>query len=266
MSGKKLEVSEQNIDLWMVYYDDIVDEALLANLRALLNDAEREKVERFHLADDRKRYLVTRALVRTVLSRYADVAPVDWVFSANVYGRPEIANRHEDTDGLRFNLSHTRGLIVLGVSRWRALGVDVEHLQVRQVSAGIAERFFSPAEAAELARVPSAQWQDRFFEYWTFKESYIKARGMGLTIPLDRFSFDYPFEGAVQIVIDPELGDDGGRWGLWQFRPRPEYLLAVCAERQRGEAPTLTLRKVIPTVGDEVFEAVLLKTSEGSGV
>lgn len=256
-----LTISEKHIDVWLAYYDDVVDTQLLQNLRVYLSDDEREQEPRFHFDDDRKRYLVTRAMVRTVLSRYAPVAPADWSFSTNAYGRPEIATRHGDAAGLCFNVSHTRGLIALGVSRHRALGVDVENLLARPASPGIADRFFSPTEVAELNSLPHEQRGHRFFEYWTFKESYIKARGMGLSLPLDRFSCHFPHEQAVRIAVDPELGDDGDRWSLWQWRLTHEYLLAICAERVGAAAPVLTLRRLIPTVADEVLDVSWSKTS-----
>lgn len=265
MPDSRLVASERNIDLWLVFYDEIVDERLLTELRRLLSEDELRQQARFHFADDRKRYLVTRAMVRTVLSRYVAVAPVDWAFSTNRYGRPEIARPHGEALGLCFNISHTRGLIALGVTRQRALGVDVENLVTRQVSEGIADRFFSPIEVAELSRVPADLKQDRFFEYWTFKESYIKARGMGLSIPLDRFSFSYPHERAVRIAIHPELGDDASRWSFWQCRPTPEYLLAICAERLDGQTTGVTVRKTIPTIMEEALDLEFLKTSELCG-
>jgi len=242
------------IDVWLNFHQEVVDARLLSHLSALLSEDERRQQTRFHLADDRLRYLLTRAMVRTVLSRHAAVDPADWAFTVNAYGRPEIANPHPDARTLRFNVSHTRGLIALAVSRERDVGVDVENVLERPVSTGIADRFFSPAEAAELARLPATRRQDRFFEYWTFKESYIKARGMGMSIPLDKVSFHFPYEQATRLTIAPELGDDERRWSFWQFRPTPEHLLAVCAERQDGPAPVLTLRKLIPTVGEEIIE------------
>jgi 4'-phosphopantetheinyl transferase len=264
MSGRRrLSISEQNIDLWLAFYRNIFDERVLANLRLLLSDAERQQEKRFYFADDQRRYLVTRAMVRRVLSRYARIVPTAWVFSRNEYGRPEIANDHEDASGLCFNISHTRGLIALAVSRYRALGVDVENVLAGRVPTGIADRFFSATEAAALAGVPPQQRADRFFEYWTFKESYIKARGMGLSIPLDRFSFHYPHERAVRMTIDPEVGDDASRWSFQQIRPAPEYLLAICAQRLPGRAPVLTVRQLLPAGADEVIEVTLLRSSEG---
>lgn len=257
-----LMASENHIDVWLAYYHDISDSSLHAEYRALLTEEERGKEFRFYFPDDQRRYLVTRAMVRTVLSRYLDVDPTDWRFANNQYGRPAIANLGQAECGLRFNISHTRGLIALGVTQHRELGVDVENVRTRDVSLDIADRFFAQPEVAELATVPKERQQDRFFEYWTFKESYIKARGMGLSIPLGQFSFHYPHERAVRIAIDPQLGDDANRWGFWQYRPTSEHLLAVCAERRESGIPSLTLRRTVPLVAEEVLRPELLKTSE----
>lgn len=253
---------ERNIDVWLAYYEEISDPALHSDYRALLTAEERSQEFRFYFPDDQRRYLVTRAMVRTVLSNYVTVPPTDWRFANNRHGRPEIANLSRAECDLCFNISHTRGLIALAVARRRELGVDVENVRTREVSLEIAERFFAQAEVTELASVPLEQRQDRFFEYWTFKESYIKARGMGLSIPLGEFSFHYPSERAVHIAIQPQLGDDANRWSFWQYRPSAEHLLAVCAERRVGNVPSLTLRRTVPLVGEEVLRPQLLKTSE----
>lgn len=254
--------SEHHIDVWLAYYHEISDTSLHAEYRRLLTEEERGKEFRFHFPDDQRRYLVTRAMVRTVLSRYLAIDPANWRFANNQYGRPAIANLSEAECGLRFNISHTRGLIALGVTQRRELGVDVENIRVRDVPLEIADRFFAQAEVEELKTVPKAGQQDRFFEYWTFKESYIKARGMGLSLPLGEFSFHYPHERAVRIAIEPQLGDDAARWGFWQYRPTPEYLLAVCAERREGNSPSLTLRRMVPLVSEVILQSELLKTSE----
>jgi 4'-phosphopantetheinyl transferase len=259
----RLIASEDRIDVWLAYYGEISDPRVHAEYRALLTDEERGKEFRFYFPDDQRRYLVTRAMVRTVLSRYLDVAPTDWRFANNPYGRPEIANLSRDECGLCFNISHTRGLIALAVTQHRELGVDVENVRTRDVSIEIADRFFAQAEVSELATVPPERQQDRFFEYWTFKESYIKARGMGLSIPLGQFSFHYPHERAVQFAVQPELGDDAARWSFWQYRPTSEHLLAVCAERRVGSAPSLVLRRTVPLVAEQTLQPQLLKCSEG---
>jgi 4'-phosphopantetheinyl transferase len=199
--------------------------------------------------------------VRRVLSRYAPVGPKDWIFASNAYGRPEIANAGISVSDLSFNISHTQGLIVLGVTRGRELGVDVENIRAREVSIDIADRFFSPIEVAALAKVPLDLRQDRFFEYWTLKESYIKARGMGLSIPLDKFSFGFPQDHAIEVSIDPELEDGSERWQFWQLRPTPAYLVAICAERTDARSPDIIVRKAVTMDIEEDLPAQFFRTS-----
>lgn len=264
-SGETLEplsTNEQRIDVWLAHYDRISDPRLHAEYRALLTEEERSKEFRFYFPDDQRRYLVTRAMVRTVLSRYLRIAPTDWRFTTNHYGRPEIANLTRAECDLCFNISHTRGLIALAVAQRREVGVDVENVRTREVEIDIADRFFARPEVAELATVPPGRQQDRFFEYWTFKESYIKARGMGLSIPLGKFSFHYPHERAVNLAVEPELGDDATRWAFWQYRPTAEHLLALCVERREGGAPSVIFRTTVPLVSEQALHPELLKTSE----
>ena len=257
-----ISLTPSEIHLWLAFYDGITEQNLHSVYRELLNPAEREQESRFYFARDRLRYLVTRALVRTVLSRYAPIRPEDWVFSTNAYGRPEIVNEQARDTGLSFNISHTHSLITMGVTKRRALGVDVENFLAREVSLDIADRFFAPQEVAALAATPQRQRQYRFFEYWTFKEAYIKARGMGLSLPLDKFSFHYPNDRAVEIAIDPELADESRRWQFWQFRPTPEYLLAICAERVGAQSPSLVVRQAIPMLGEKRYVVEYLRVSE----
>src|SRR5215472_5518196 len=249
------------IHVWLTFYEAISEERLLVTYRELLNAAEREEESRFYLARDRQRYLVTRALVRTVLSRYASVDPKDSVFSTNAWGRPRIVGTQATDSCLSFSVSHTQGLIVLGVAKGRCLGVDVENFATHNISIDIASRYLAPQEVAAL-REASHQQQYRFFEYWTFKESYIKARGMGVSLPLDKFSFHFPDDHAVDLVIDPELGDDSSRWQLWQSRLTSEHLLAICAEKLNGRSAKLLVRETIPTVSERILAPELLRSSE----
>lgn len=255
-----------DIDIWLTYYDEIADHRQLAMLRSLLSDDEVAQEKRFYVADDRKRYLITRAMVRMVLSRYAQIAPGQWAFSKNSYGRPAIADAIVDADpqarGLSFNISHTRGLIALAVTRGRELGIDVENLSTRTRSLHVAERFFSPTEVAELSTVAPDRQQDRFFEYWTLKESYIKARSIGLSLPLNGFSFAFPHDSAVSISINPELQDHAERWSFWQYRPTSDYLMAICAERNVDQAPAISMRKFTPLGNEMPVIAPLLRRSE----
>jgi 4'-phosphopantetheinyl transferase len=257
-----LQIAPGEIHLWLSFYDEITDERLLASYRDLLAEEEKGQQRRFYFAKDRHRYLVTRAMVRTVLSRYVSINPEDWMFSVGAHGRPEIANAEITREQLSFNISHTDGLIVLAVAKRRELGVDVENFLAREVSIDIADRFFSPDEVAALALVPKHQQPYRFFEYWTFKEAYIKARGMGLSLPLDKFSFHYPGTGEVEMAIHPELRDHSSRWQFWQFRPGSQYLVAICAERIGSRSNIVAVRKIVPAATEEMLNLVPTRNSK----
>ena len=248
---RPIGLSSAEIHLWLS--GDQVDSETAARCRSLLSFDERQREARFVFEKDRARHLLTRTLVRQVLSRYAAVEPADWVFSTNPYGRPEVDAAMTQGRDLCFNVSHTAGLIVLGVTKGRALGVDVERPQPLADLRGMAEYAFTPAEVAELAGLREELRLDRFFQHWTLKEAYIKARGMGVSIPLQDFGVGLAQDGLARLDIAPKLSDQSGRWQLWQARPSPGHLLAICAERVQHLSPTIVARRVVVFDRDEII-------------
>jgi 4'-phosphopantetheinyl transferase len=242
------QIDAGQVHLWLAHLNEITDPRTLAEYRLLLSEEEQRKQIRFHFERDRHRYLVTRAMQRTVLSKYVDLAPSAWRFTVNDYGRPSIAEQ-AGARGIEFNLSHTDGLVVMGVTRERAIGVDVENVRTREVDIDIADRHFAPEEILALRALPDEKQKHRFFEYWTLKESYIKARGMGLSIPLERFAFHLEDPEQIRLTIDPGLQDYAGRWWFWQLRVDHDHLTALCAERGGGERPHLASVRYWPSRG-----------------
>ncbi len=223
-----------------------IDPALSTAYEALLAPDERARRARYHFEHSRVEYLLTRALARTTLSRYAPVPPAAWTFRQNSYGRPEIAL--PEHGWLRFNLSNTRGLIACVVARDREIGVDVEDTERTGETVGVADRFFSPREVAALRALPEGERRSRFFDYWTLKEAYIKARGMGLAIPLDQFSFLLDGAPPVRIAFDSRLGDDAGSWQFEQFALTARHRTAA-AVRREGEDLRFVVRETVPLQG-----------------
>ena len=250
----RLELSPDEIHLWCAPHEDIRGPELEAAYGCLLSPSERTRQGRFRFDRDRHRFLVTRALVRTVLSRYASVRPEDWEFAANPHGRPHIANADAECTGLTFNVSHTDGLIVLGVARGMRLGVDVEFVSDRAGVLEIAPGFFTAQEVADLQGLPAGLRQQRFFEYWTLKEAYIKARGEGLSIPLDQFGFTLRGERGVALWTDPRLADTASAWRFQQFRLSPRHLLAVCSDKAANARIRTSIRTVVPLFSEQVLE------------
>ena len=243
-----LTLLNRQAHLWLARPEQFTDPAELARYRTLLTDDEREKTDRFRVARDRHTCLITRALVRTTLSRYQDVPPEHWRFRTNDRGRPDVS---APTSPIRFNLSHTDGLIACLVSRDRAVGVDVEHLARASRWVDLADRNFAPREAAALRRLTVADRPTRFLEYWTLKESYIKARGLGLTIPLAAFSFDLPARSADDIAIrfTPAIDDEPARWQFGLARLASGHLIATAVERGTGDPVPVTLHEAVAPLG-----------------
>ncbi|HWA99115.1 MAG TPA: 4'-phosphopantetheinyl transferase superfamily protein, partial [Pirellulales bacterium] len=187
--SKQTLLGREEVAVWCVEDGPQITDSLLARYERLLNDDERSRYERYRADRAKRQFLIGRALVRTTLSRYEpSVSPEQWWFEANEYGRPEIAPGLIAT-ALRFNLSHTDGFAACAVAWENDIGVDVEFVARRTGGVHLARRFFSASEVDDLLRLPAEQQRDAFFDYWTLKEAYIKARGMGLAIPLGHFSF-----------------------------------------------------------------------------
>jgi 4'-phosphopantetheinyl transferase len=248
-----LAADSRRIDLWCTYISEIGDDSLWPRYEGLLTADERAARARFRFARDQRRYLVTRALVRTVLSRYAAVRPEDWVFSAGPRGRPVIC-APLPAPALEFNISHSADLVMLGVTSGRALGIDTESIEARDADIDGLDRYFAPEESAALLSLPPRERRRRFFELWTLKESYMKARGMGLAIRLDAFRFELAGEHGLTLHMRPELGDSPGRWRLWQLVLRSDYLAAVCAARGDDVSPRITAREIVPLTCEKLVD------------
>jgi 4'-phosphopantetheinyl transferase len=244
VSGSPIQTLDADeIHVWLAG-SDVIDDALRGRALAMLSDDERDRQARFHFARDRDLYLVAHALVRTTLSRYATVSPNAWSFVTNEYGCPSIAPG-VCAAPLRFNLSHTRGLAACAVALDRDVGVDVEwHARTVDIL-DLAPSVFAPDELRALRSLPPDRQRPRFFQYWTLKEAYIKARGMGLALPLEQFAFDVVDPAQIRIAFTPPLDDDPGRWWFEHRRPTAEHDLAVAGARRPGEALRVTVRGIV---------------------
>jgi 4'-phosphopantetheinyl transferase len=99
-------------------------------------------------------------------------------------------------------------------------------------------RCFAPDERAALAALPAAAQPRRFIELWTLKEAYIKARGLGLSLPLERISLTLD-DAQPRLTLDPSLGDDAASWQLALWSPTATHAAALCV--RRGDGPLLTI-------------------------
>jgi len=209
--------------LWYAYPGDLADPAAAEACATLLNDAERARAARFHFDRHRREYLATHALARTALSHAHPLPPQEWRYSVNAYSKPS----PQPECGVRFNQSNSVELAVCLVSasfsawgqssnvdpdRVPEVGVDVEALSRGEEIVRLAPDVFSPSERKQLDELPAVSRPNRAVSLWTLKEAYIKARGVGLLLPLRAFSFVFGDAQKVRLEVEPSVDENPGRW------------------------------------------------------
>lgn len=218
----------------------------------ILDALEHRRAQSFKFDKDRALYVAAHVFLRQVLSRYANIPPKDWQFVNNIYGKPAITN--SGYEWLQFNLSHTQDRVACAVTRNRAVGVDVEQHKRLDDLRSLCHYAFSPIEAEQVLSTPCREQQEqRFFSYWTLKEAYIKARGMGLSLPLQQFYFAQGVNQDWQLHYSPGFQNDGNNWQFNTRRLQTPHYLAYCVEKGRYDASRILSVRVIESEFSEVF-------------
>jgi len=205
----------------------------VSQAQAWLTDDERARASRFRRDADRAMFTLGRYMARTVVGRALDVAPSAWPWREGPHGRPEIDIAGTD---LHFNLSHSAGLVICALARGRTVGVDVEHLGRRAFELALVNRYCSPSEAEDVCE-QGKHWRDRFLVYWTLKEAYLKARGIGISLPLADISFTLTASGA-RLAFERSLTGTDARWTFHLWQPADTHLAAAAVDTADATTPT----------------------------
>ena len=226
-SKKILKANE--VHIWSARLD--VTEARLKKWQLFLSPDEIQRAYRFHFAKDQNHFIVARGVLRKILSYYMDKQPYEITFEYNKYGKPFIEH-DRDSVPLRFNLSHSYGMSVYAIAAGRKVGIDIEYIRENFSDMEIAERFFSPDEVAVLKSLPKKLQKQAFFLCWTRKEAFIKAKGKGLSIPLDQFDVSLAPEQSAKLLKTKYDRLDASRWTLIDIGLFPGYAAALAIEGQ----------------------------------
>lgn len=228
-------LTDNEVHIWCVSLEQ--EQARVEAFFRTLSPDEQERAQRFYFERDRRHFTVARGVLRDILSRYLPRAPHDMLFSYGPKGKPGLAPEFlkavPQAGDLRFNLSHAGGLALYGFTRGRDIGVDIEQIRALEDAEQIARRFFAPGEVQVFCALPPASRMQGFFNCWSRKESYIKATGDGLSMPLDRFEVSLiPGEPArfLRVIGDPAAA---ARWSLRELYPAPGYAAAICVQGQQ---------------------------------
>ena len=224
-----LELKTDEIHVWRASLDQSISQS--RRLRKILSMDERIRAERFHFEQDRKRFIVGRGILRTILGRYLNEEPDRLQFCYGKHGKPELP----DTFGKRailFNMSDSEGLALYAFTRYHEIGVDIEHIREISDMDQIAESFFSLRENAVFCSIPKDKKKEAFFNCWTRKEAFIKAVGDGLSRPLNKFDVSLvPGESARLLRIE---GDSKGasRWSIQELKPASGFVAAFAVKKR----------------------------------
>ncbi len=220
--GVKLPTDE--IHIWYVLLEQPV-----SGFQRLLSEDERTRAERYHFEEDRRRFIVRRGILKTLLGGYLGIEPYQVEFCYGKNGKPGIPDIFGKTK-LQFNLSHSEGLVLYTFTRDYEIGVDIEYVRDIPGMGRIAKRFFSARENSIFQSLPESQKKEAFFNCWTRKEAFIKAIGDGLSYPLDSFDVSLvPGEPARLIGIKGGFRE-ASRWSLRDLQPAVGFTAALAVK------------------------------------
>ena len=225
-----------DVRAWHAHVDQVfADPAVVVQGRSTLNDADRERFDRYHAERDRRMFLLGRLMSRRLVGEALGVPPEQWEWRTGTHGRPEIAS---PSTPIRFNLAHSAGLVVCALANAREVGVDVEDLRRPPIDERMIRRYLSPLEADDV-EAQGEHWRHRFLHYWTLKEAYLKALGLGISVPLREISF--ALEPEVRITFHGSLADTSTSWVFQLLQPTDQHLVAIAASADDGVRPEIRI-------------------------
>lgn len=228
------------IHVWTVWLT--ASDPIQETYRSLLAAEERERANRFITQPLRRKWEISRGALRLLLSQYSNVPPAELAFQYGRNGKPELTGELV----VHFNMSHSENLAIFAITRECELGVDIEVLRAIPDLENIASKFFCYEEILELHSIADKIIRDEvFLRCWTRKESYVKALGLGLSIPLNKFRVSLLPSQPAHFV---HLGDDerkASTWSLHHLDPVSGYIGALA---YRGSARPIILH---PTVSPD---------------
>lgn len=240
METTALHLAEDDIHVWLAYVPAFQEKR--GELQRRLSPEESARMERFYFPEDRERFAVARALLRSLCGRYENI-PAEWIAHIRIVadrcGKP-LLHSESKAGKLAFNLSHSRHLVAAVFSRERQVGIDVECVRDVPEWPELVQHFH-PDEQDRLRAVPATEQQRAFFDCWTRKEAFVKATGEGLSRPLHSFCLTADEkEGLFRVQGD---GPGWDEWRILSFAPAPGYAGAIAFEQGKQSGISLFPRR-----------------------
>ena len=224
LSSSAPKLSGGEVHIWRVGLD--MPDGRWQTLTSLLSEDELAKAERFQFAKHRRRHTISHAALRILLGQYLARPPQGIDFSYNAHGKPRLAGEGQR---IRFNLSHTEDIMLVAFVLDSEVGIDIEAVTRHVDYMGVGQRWFSALESRTLQSLPEQERVDAFFRAWCRKEAYIKARGEGMSHPLQRFSVALDKHGP-RLVEHLDDNRETSRWTFIDIDVAKNYRATVVAE------------------------------------
>lgn len=225
---ERIMLPDPAIEVWLARLDLEADQ--VGRCASLLSRDEQECAGRLHFERDRRRFIVTRGILRRLLGNHLDLTPAAITFGYAKNGKPFVAG---GATRIHFNVSHAHERALYAISSSCALGVDIEYLNRDVDYCALAARFFTRREHAGLQHIPEADRRRAFFACWTRKEAVIKATGDGLALPLDQFEVAVAPDTAPQILDFTAATHHVSDWTLYAADVGGDYVATVAARRRK---------------------------------
>lgn len=222
-----LTLREDEVHIWRASLEQ--PETTIQSLRQRLAEDELAKSARFHFEKDRNHFIVAHGLLRTLLGRYLHMHPDQLHFHVNAYGKPSLDPAFHEQP-VNFNLSHSHKLALYAFTFRRHVGIDVEYMRPHVEFEQVARHSFSPVEQRVLHALSIEARPQAFYRCWTRKEAYIKARGMGLSLPLDLFDVSMKPGEPAALLASREDAREMGRWRFEELEVGEGYVGALVVE------------------------------------
>lgn len=203
------------VELYIVKLPKKIDEKIYDELLDALDNESSSRIKRFRFIEDSYRTLLAKMMAEYLLCKKLNVGRSKLKFIKNTYGKPYLENSN-----IYFNNSHSGDFIMSGISDCE-LGVDVE--KIKKIDIDVAKRFFNKHEYSIIKKGNSDEQKNKFFDFWTLKESFIKADGRGMSIPLKSFQI---IENEKSITV--KINEKDTTYTLKQYSMHPEYKAAAC--------------------------------------
>jgi 4'-phosphopantetheinyl transferase len=220
------KLSESHVHVWRVFLN--ASQEVRDAVVQVLSEEERMRASRFYFERDRHRWIIARGVLRMILARYLQMEPEKLLFVFNQYGKPALAPFYDSK--FEFNLSHSDDIALYALTYGRQVGVDVEYMKEDIEYDELARVSFSPDERAVLRSLSGEAKREAFYNCWTRKEAYIKARGMGLSLPLDLFDVSLRPGEAAGLLASREDPREVNRWSFQNLFPGTDYAGALAVE------------------------------------